>query len=66
MIEHGRRVVAVEVKAAERLDADDLSSLRDFLKRTPSCVAGILAYSGEEARTVGDRLWAVPLNLLLS
>ena len=66
VIEHGRKLVAVEVKATGRLNMDDTRSLRDFLRRTPSCVAGVLTYFGEEILPLGEKTWAVPLHCLLS
>lgn len=66
VIEHGRRLVAVEVKAKGRLQMDDTQSLRDFLRRTPACVAGVLTYFGEQIMPLGDKLWAVPLHQLLA
>ena len=66
MIESGRRVVAVEVKAATRWSENDLGSLRAFLERTPSCVAAVLAYNGREAVRLDDKLFAIPLGHLLA
>ena len=65
VIETGRKVVAVEVKAASRWTANDCSGLRAFLERTPACVAAVLAYNGREAVKLDDRLWAIPLGLLI-
>lgn len=65
VIEHGRKLVAVEVKATGRLDMDDTRSLRDFVRRTPDCVAGVLTYFGQEVMSLGEKLWAVPLHGLL-
>lgn len=66
VIEAGRETLAVEVKAASRWDDRALSGLRAFLSRTPGCRAAILAHNGTEAVRLDDRLWAVPLGLLLS
>lgn len=66
VVEHGRRTVAVEVKAASRWAERDLAGLRAFIEATPSCAAGILAYGGIEAVSLGDKLWAVPVSMLLS
>jgi hypothetical protein len=65
VIEVGRRVFAVEVKAATRWDDSDLSGLRAFLDRTPACVSAVLAYNGREAVKLADRLWAIPMGHLL-
>ncbi len=66
VLEHKRKTIAIEVKAGQRWSESDFSSLRTFLSQTPSCVAGILAYSGNQAGKIGGRIWAVPLGTLLS
>jgi len=66
VIEVGKRCVAVEVKTAARWDGRDLSGLKAFLETTPHCFAGIIAYNGTETVRLEQRLWAVPLSLLLS
>jgi predicted AAA+ superfamily ATPase len=66
VIEAGRDVFAVECKSATRWDEADLSGLRAFLDRTPACKAAILAYNGATAVRLSDRLFAIPLGLLLS
>ena len=65
VIEAGRRVFAIEVKAATRWGENDLSGLRAFLDRTPACVAAVLAYNGREAAKLADRLWTIPMGQLL-
>lgn len=66
VIEAGRDVMAIEVKAAARWEKRDLVGLSAFLAATPRCRAAILAYNGTEAVSLGERLWAVPISLLLS
>jgi len=66
VIEVGRKVFAIEVKAATRWSANNLSGLRAFLERTPACVAAVLAYNGKEAVDLGERLFAIPLGQLLT
>ena len=65
VIELGRKVFAIEVKAATRWSSSDLSGLRAFLERTPACAAAVLAYNGKEAVKLEDRLFAIPLGGLL-
>ena len=65
VIEAGRRVFALEVKAATRWRESDLSGLRAFLERTPACVAAVLAYNGKEAVKLDGRLFAIPLGQLM-
>ena len=63
---HAGRSVAIEVKAGSRFDRRDTAGLEAFLARHPEAVGGLLAYDGAEALPLGERLWAVPLALLLS
>jgi predicted AAA+ superfamily ATPase len=65
VIEVGRRVLAIEVKAATRWGENDLSGLRAFLERTPACVAAVLAYNGKAAVKLDKHLYAIPLGHLL-
>ena len=65
VIEDGRKVYAIEVKAATRWSEGDLSGLRKFLERTPACAGAILAYNGKDAAKLSDRLWAIPMGQLL-
>jgi uncharacterized protein len=65
VLELGRSVFALEVKAATRWSEKDLSGLRAFLERTPACVAAVLAYNGKEAVKLSERLFAIPLGRLL-
>jgi hypothetical protein len=66
VIEKGREVMAIEIKAATRWDNKDFSGLKAFLKATPHCRAAILAYNGKDAVQLEDRLWAIPLGPLFS
>ena len=65
VIEADRKVVGIEVKAATRWSPGDLAGLRAFLERTPACIAAVLAYNGKQAVKLGDRLFAIPLGMLL-
>jgi predicted AAA+ superfamily ATPase len=66
VIETSRGTIAIEVKNSSRWEDKDLSGLRAFLTTTPSCLAGILAYAGSRTVSLGDKIWAVPIPLLLS
>ncbi len=66
IIEAGENIIAVEVKAASRWSSSDVAGLNAFLKAEPRCIAGFLAYNGTETARLGDRLWAIPLDTLLS
>lgn len=66
IIEAGNKCLAIEVKGGTRWDDRDLSGLRAFIAATPQCVAGLLAYNGAQAVRLGERLWAIPLSVILS
>ncbi len=66
VIEAGGACMALEVKAGTRWSDGDLSGLKAFLASTPQCKAAILAYNGATGVKLGDRLWALPLGLVLS
>jgi predicted AAA+ superfamily ATPase len=66
VIESGNRCLAIEVKSAARWEERDLAGIRAFLAATPRCHAGILAYNGRASVKLGDRLWAIPLSMVLS
>ena len=66
VIEHGRRVVAVEVKAGTQWSRTDLAGLETFIERTPQCQIAVLGYNGTKTVPLGDKLWAMPLGALLA
>ena len=66
VIEYGRDTLAIEVKWAERWAKSDLAGLRAFIENTPHCRVAILGYNGTDAVQLDEKLWAIPLGLLLS
>ena len=66
IVETNLGTVAIEVKNGSRWEDKDLSGLRAFLASTPSCLAGILGYAGRRTVNLGNKIWAVPIPLLLS
>lgn len=66
VIEAENKCLAIEVKASARWQERDLSGLRAFMASTPNCVGGVLAYNGREPVMLGNKLWAVPLDMVLS
>jgi predicted AAA+ superfamily ATPase len=65
IIEVGGNCIAIEVKAAARWDKGDLAGLKSFMAATPHCTAGILAYNGTTPVRLGNKLWAIPISMLL-
>jgi len=66
VIEAGRFCLAMELKSAARWQEKDLAGLKAFLKTTPHCKAAILCHNGRDAVRLGQRLWALPISLVLS
>jgi len=66
VISSGRTSIGIEVKAAGRFSDRDLTGLKAFLDSTPGARAGVLAYNGTQALSVGRNLYAIPMSLLLS
>jgi predicted AAA+ superfamily ATPase len=66
VIESGRSCMALELKSGSRWQERDLSGLKAFLNATPHCKAAILCHNGEDAVKLGDKLWALPIDLILS
>ncbi|MDD8025106.1 MAG: DUF4143 domain-containing protein [Acidobacteriota bacterium] len=65
VIEAGRQIMAIEVKAAARWQESDLTGLRAFIDRTPHCQSAVLAYNGTQSVQLAERLWAIPISRLL-
>jgi predicted AAA+ superfamily ATPase len=64
VIEHGKRVAAVEVKSTTSLTYDDIAGLRVFLKEHPKTSAGILVHSGRAVKRMDERIIAIPWTML--
>lgn len=66
ILEIGNETIAVEVKSSTRWQENDLIGLKAYLNSSKNCRAAILAYNGEEVLKLGNRIWAVPISVLLS
>jgi uncharacterized protein len=65
VIERAGRLVALEVKASHTVNAGMATGLRALRDEAQGrFVAGLMVYSGDEVRSLGDRLLAVPIGLL--
>jgi hypothetical protein len=59
------RVVAVEVKAGATVRSEDLAGLRHLAQRLgPRFVAGYVLYTGQQTLPFGDRIRALPIDVL--
>jgi len=66
IIEVNNHCIALEIKSGTRWQERDLSGLKAFLTATPHCKAAILGYNGTEIVKLGEKIWALPLSLILS
>jgi len=66
VVEINREIIAIELKAASHWQKKDLSGLKAFMKYTPKCKAALLAYNGTEIVKLEDKIWAVPIGVLVS
>lgn len=66
LLETPRAVIAVEVKAGTGIDRRKLKGLENLLELESRCSAGIVSYGGAAVQRLGERLWAVPADILLS
>lgn len=66
ILEVGRDTIAIEVKNSSRWRENDLVGLKAFINSTRNCRAAILAYNGTNTLRLADKIWAVPISLLIS
>jgi hypothetical protein len=64
VIEHGRRLLAVEAKLGASVAFADAEGLRAFLAEHADAVAGLLVHGGRDVRRLGERIVAVPWHVL--
>ena len=64
MIEHGRRVVGIEVKMTDAPGYRHAAGLVKFLDEHPQAVGGVLLHGGQQIRRLGEKIVAIPWSLL--
>lgn len=65
IIEHGRRLLAVEVKATSRPSYGDAKALRLFMKEYPETCAGIVVHTGSNIHYLDKKIIALPWTELI-
>ncbi len=60
VLEHGRRVLAVEVKLTDNPGYRDTDGLRRFLEGHPRAAGGVLLHNGPVSRRLDDKIVALP------
>lgn len=64
VVEHGRRIIAIEVKATSNPGYRDISGLQSFLGDHSSAAAGMLLHGGKDIRRMDKKILAVPWTML--
>lgn len=64
ILEHGRRVLAIEAKLTQQPTYSDAAGLRRFLAEHPKTAGGLLLHSGQEIRRLDENILAVPWTLV--
>lgn len=64
VLEHGRKLLAVEVKLTSRPGYADAARLRTFLAEYPQTSGGLLIHNGSEIRRLDENILAIPWTTL--
>jgi len=64
VLEWGRSLLAFEVKLGRTARHQDAKSLRLFLSEYPGCALGVLVYCGDEIVRLGEKIVALPWQVL--
>ncbi|MCX5709079.1 MAG: ATP-binding protein [Candidatus Omnitrophica bacterium] len=63
VIEHGKEIIAIEVKLSGEAEYKHIQGLSAFLKDYPGATAGIVIYTGNEIKYLGEKIIAVPWRM---
>lgn len=64
ILETANRVIAVEVKYADKIGVRDAESLRFLKDLLPNWGAGLIIYNGPEVKTLGEKIYALPWGMI--
>jgi len=64
VLEHGRRLLAIEVKRTTHPGYGDAAGLRAFLAEYPQAVGGLLLHTGREIRRLDEKIIAAPWTMV--
>jgi hypothetical protein len=64
VLEHGRRVLAIEAKQTSQPGYGDTAGLRSFLAKHPEASGGLLLHGGREVRRVDENILSAPWTLI--
>jgi len=60
VLEHGRKLLAVEVKLTKTPTSHDVKNLLAFIEEHPQTVRGVLVHAGKQVRWLHSKIVAVP------
>jgi uncharacterized protein len=64
VVEHGRRLLGIEVTRVNRIGYGDAANLRIFLEQHPHAY-GVVLYDGRAVQRLGERIVAVPWTMVV-
>jgi hypothetical protein len=64
VLEHGRHLLAIEVKRTTQPGYSDAAGLRAFLAEYPQAAGGLLLHSGNEIRRLDEKIIAAPWTVV--
>jgi uncharacterized protein len=64
VVEHGRRVLAVEVKTTNNPGYRDIAGLQSFLNEHKGAKAGLLLHSGRDIKRLDEKILAIPWTMV--
>ena len=64
VVEHGRRVLAIEVKMTDAPGYRHTAGLRRFLEEHPTAAGGILLHAGAAVQRLDEKIVALPWTML--
>lgn len=65
ILETAGKTIAIEVKYGSRVRENDIAGLKAYLQSAINCSGGIVAYNGADVLKLEDKIWAVPITLLI-
>jgi hypothetical protein len=64
VLEHGRRLLGIEVKRTTQPGYGDIAGLRAFLAEHPQATGGLLLHGGNEIRRLDEKIVAAPWTMI--
>jgi predicted AAA+ superfamily ATPase len=64
VVEHGRRLLAIEVKLTGNPTYKHITGLKDFIQAHPTTIGGILLHSGPTISHLSEKIIGIPWSML--